>query len=106
MDNLSKELLEADSKIPQIERKIKGLVAYADTGLVVINIGSKDGVESGMELSVQRVKASINDPATGKLLREITEPVGTIRVTKVDESSAEATIVSGSDFKVKDVVSN
>jgi curli biogenesis system outer membrane secretion channel CsgG len=104
--DLSTELLEADAKIPQIERKVKGLVAFVDGGLVIINIGSNDGVEPGMELSVERVKASITDPATGKLLREITDRIGTVRVTKVDATSAEATVVSGSDFQVKDVVSN
>ena len=106
VQDLSTELLEADAKIPQIERKVRGLVAFADSGLIIINIGSKDGVETGMELSVERVKASVKDPATGKLLREITDPIGSIRVTKVDDASAEATIITGSNMQVGDVVVN
>jgi curli biogenesis system outer membrane secretion channel CsgG len=106
VDDLSTELLEANAKIPQIERKVNGLVAYVDAGLVIINIGSKNGVEPGMELSVERIKTTVKDPATGKVLREITDPIGTIRVTKVDDASAEATVISGSGFQTADVVKN
>jgi hypothetical protein len=106
VDDLSTELLEADAKIPQVERKVRGLVAYVNGGLVIINIGSKNGVESGMELSVERVKATVKDPATGKVLREISDPIGSIRVTKVDDASAEATVISGSGIQVEDVVNN
>jgi curli biogenesis system outer membrane secretion channel CsgG len=106
VDDLSTELLEADAKIPQVERKVEGLVAFVDGGLVIINVGSKNGVESGMELSVERIKTSVKDPATGKVLREITDPIGTIRITQVDEASAEATVVSGNGIQVKDVVKN
>jgi hypothetical protein len=48
----------------------------------------------------------VKDPATGKVLREITAPVGTIRVTQVDEGSAEAAILSGTGIQVEDVVKN
>jgi curli biogenesis system outer membrane secretion channel CsgG len=106
VEDLSEDILDAESKIPQIERKIEGLVAYADGGLVILNIGSNHGLESGMELSVERVKTTIKDPATGKVLREITDRIGIIRVTQVDEGSSEATVVSGSGFEVGDVVKN
>ncbi len=106
VEDLSAELLEAEAKVPQIERKVKGLVAFADGGLVILNIGSNDGVEAGMELSVERVKTTVKDPATGNVLREITDQVGIIRVTQVDEASAEATVLSGTDIQVKDVAKN
>jgi len=55
-------------------------------------------------LTVQRVTKEIKDPATGQVIRRMTSPVGTIRLTDVDDVSAVGTAVSGSDFKVGDAV--
>lgn len=105
-DDLSVELVENDSRIPVVERKVKGLIAYVDGSSLILNVGSNHGVSEGMELSVERVKDVVKDPATGKVLRELTEAVGICRVTSVDEGSSEAVIVSGSGFAVGDVVAN
>lgn len=94
------------NRIPAQERVLRGLVAYAADGTVILNIGSDQGVEVGMELSVERVSKTIKDPATGRVLRELTDPVATIRVTQVDAASAEASIVSGSGIRVGDTVRN
>lgn len=105
---LSQGLVDSSGRIPVIERtvSIKGLVAFAQDSLVVLNVGSDHGVSPGMELSVERITQVIKDPATGNVLRELTEKVGTIKVTKVDAGSAEATAISGSGFLVGDVVKN
>lgn len=100
------ELVAGNDRIPTREVSVKGLVAYAEAGLIILNVGSDAGVTVGMELSVERVKQTVKDPATGKILREITEKVATIRVTKADASSAEAALVSGSGISVGDVVKN
>jgi len=99
-------LVNANSRIPVVERKVKGLVAFAQDSLVILNVGSDHGVAAGMELSVERVTQTIKDPATGKVLRELTQKIGTIKVTKVDAGSAEATAISGSGFQVGDMVQN
>ncbi|UCF38329.1 MAG: curli production assembly protein CsgG [Acidobacteriota bacterium] len=104
-EDLTAELIAADSRIPVTERVISGLIAYADSGLIIVNVGSSHGVTEGMELSVERIVNTIKDPATGKVLRELTDTVARIRVTKVDEGSSEATLVSGSgEIAVGDVV--
>ena len=106
---LSEGLINANSRIPKTapaKVAVKGMVAFAQDSLVIINVGSDGGVSAGMELSVERVSQVIKDPATGKVLRELTEKLGTIKVTKVDAGSAEATTISGSGFKVGDVVKN
>lgn len=99
-------LVEANSRIPVVEKKVKGLVAFAQDSLVIINVGSDHGVSPGMELSVERVTQTIKDPATGNVLRELTEKVGTIKVTKADAGSSEATLISGSGVQVGDMVKN
>jgi hypothetical protein len=83
---------------------VNGLVAAVTGGQIVLNIGTRAGVKVGDQLTVQRVGTEIKDPATGKVIRRMTSPVGVIRVVDVDEQSAVADIVSGSGFKIGDVV--
>jgi len=73
-------------------------------GQIVLNVGSKVGVKVGDQLTVERVGTEIKDPTTGKVIRRMTSPVGVVRVVDVDEQSAVADIVSGTGFKVGDVV--
>jgi len=67
---------------------LDGLVADASSADIIINVGSKNGVKVGDTLIVTRVSRTINDPATGKKLRDIEDKVGTINVTSVDADSA------------------
>jgi len=103
---LTSDLLAANERIAVREVVVKGLIAYVDGGLVIVNVGSDHGVKVGMELKVERVRDVIKDPATGNVLRELTDQVGAIRITKADSGSSEATIVTGSGFQVGDVVKN
>jgi hypothetical protein len=59
-----------------------------------------------MKLTVERVTREVKDPASGKVLRKITSPVGEIEITEVDEGSAVARVLSGQGFKVGDMVKN
>jgi curli biogenesis system outer membrane secretion channel CsgG len=67
---------------------IDGLVADASTADIVINVGTKAGVKVGDTLAVTRVTRTVKDPATGKVLRTLDSPVGTLAVTSVDADSA------------------
>ena len=73
-----------------------------DGGQVVLNVGAKAGLKVGDQLSVERVTTEIKDPATGQVIRQMTQPVGVVRVTDVDDVSAICAPVSGSGFKVGD----
>jgi len=81
---------------------VSGLVAAVDGGQVVLNVGAKSGVKVGDQLSIERITRTIKDPATGQVLRQLTQPVGVVRVTDVDDVSAVCAPVSGSGFKVGD----
>lgn len=81
-----------------------GLIAAADGGQIVLNVGTKAGVKVGDQLSVERVTREIKDPATGQVIRRLANPVGVVRVTDVDDISSIAAPVSGTDFKVGDAV--
>jgi curli biogenesis system outer membrane secretion channel CsgG len=103
-DDLTAQLVAQAGKIEATKVTIDGMIADAAGGAIVINVGKAAGVSVGMKLAVERVSREVKDPATGKVLRKITSPVGEIEVTEVDEGSAVAKILSGSQFKVGDLV--
>jgi curli biogenesis system outer membrane secretion channel CsgG len=103
-DQLTTEVIADNTKLAVRTIKVEGLVAAVDSGQVVLNVGSKAGVKVGDQLNVERVSREIKDPATGKVIRRMSSTVGVIKVTDVDDESSVCTAVSGSGFKVGDVV--
>ena len=71
---------------------VSGLVADASApDSVIINVGASAGVKVGDKLNVSRVVRVVKDPTTGKPLRSIENPVGTLTITSVDAGSAVGT---------------
>ena len=104
VDDMVSQLVNQAGKIEATQVLIDGLIADATGGVIVINVGKAAGVAPGMRLAVERVTREVKDPATGKVLRKISSPVGEIEVTEVDEGSALAKAISGTAFEVGDVV--
>ncbi len=69
---------------------------------MVLNVGAKSGVKVNDQFSVERVTKEIKDPATGNVIRRMTNKMGYIQISEVDAVSAVGKIVSGSGFKVGD----
>jgi curli biogenesis system outer membrane secretion channel CsgG len=103
---LATKLGQDAGKMPTQTVQINGLVADATGNSIVINVGSKAGVHVGDHLVVSRVSRVIKDPATGKPLRSIEEPVGQLTITSVDEGSAVGTFNGAGQPKVGDAVKN
>ena len=103
-EQLSTNVVAGKDRLQARQVVVEGLVAAAEGGQIVINVGSKAGVKVGDQLNVERVSREIKDPATGKVIRRMTSPVGVIRVTDVDDQSAVGAPVSGSGFKEGDAV--
>lgn len=104
VDQLSAGLIASNEKLKVRTVVVQGLVAFVDGGQVVLNVGSKSGLKVGDHLSVERVTSEIKDPATGQVIRRLTNKIGVVEVTEIDDASAVCKIVSGSDFKVGDAV--
>jgi curli biogenesis system outer membrane secretion channel CsgG len=104
VDSLSTEVVASESRLQLRTVVVEGLVAAVEGNEIVLNVGSNAGVKVGDQLSVERVTREIKDPASGKVIRRMTSPVGVLRVTDVDDVSAVATVVSGSGFRVGDAV--
>jgi len=103
VDNMTAGLIAANTKVEARTFQVEGLVAFVESGKVVLNVGSQSGLKVGDQLQIERVKQEIKDPATGKVIRRMTDKIGTVQVSDIDATSAEAKVVSGSGFKVGDV---
>jgi len=103
-EKLSSEVIAGNTKLTVRTVIVEGLVAAADGGQIVLNVGGKAGIKVGDQMNVERVSREIKDPATGKVIRRMTSPVGVIKITDVDDQSAVGSVVSGTGFKVGDAV--
>lgn len=101
---MSKEVIDDNTKLVARTIIVEGLVAAVDGGQIVLNVGGKNGIKVGDELNVERVAREIKDPATGKVLRKMSTPVGVVKVTDVDDVSSVCSPVSGTGFKIGDSV--
>lgn len=105
--DLAHQLDAKAGSMPTSKVEVSGLVAdAAPDGTVTINVGSKNGVRVGDVLQIKRKGRTITDPATGKALRSIDEPVGTIKITEVQDSFAVGKFSGAGTPKVSDVVSS
>ena len=102
------QLLEAKAaSLPTAVVEINGLVADAgEDGVLVINVGSRNGVKVGDTLNIKRKIREVRDPDTGKVLRSIENSIGTITITDVQATSAVGTFSGTGKPQVKDTVSN
>jgi len=104
VEQMSSGLIADNGKLQIRTIVVSGLVAAVDSGQIVLNVGTKAGVKVGDQLNVERVTKEIKDPSTGKVIRRLSSSVGVVKVTDVDDESSIATAVSGTGFKVGDVV--
>ncbi len=104
VDSVAQQLDQNAGKLPTHTVKVEGLVADVAGGTLILNVGSKAGVKVGDQLDVRRVSREIKDPATGRVLRRMTEKVGTVTITEVDEASAVGTYTGDKPANVGDAV--
>ncbi len=96
-----------ESTAPAITVKavvVDALVADVSGNTIIINSGGKSGLKVGDRLSVRRVGREIKDPATGKVIKRIEEPLGELSLTEVDGDSATGTYTGAGKPRVGDAV--
>lgn len=104
VEGMSKGLIESNGRLKVRTVIVEGLVAAVEGDLVILNVGVSSGIKAGDQLSVERVTREIKDPASGKVLRKMTSKLGVVEVTDVDAGSSVCKIVSGTGFKIGDMV--
>ena len=106
VDDMGAQLDASASKVPTVKLEINGLVADVTGNTLIINVGKKAGVKVGDQLDISRPVRVVKDPATGKVLKSITDKIGSATVTEVDDDSATATFAGAGAAKVGDAVKN
>jgi len=106
VDQLAKELDTQAGKLPTRQVKIDGLVADSTDGVLILNIGSNAGVKVGDRYAIKRPVREVKDPATGRVLRTITQQIGEVVITEVEEGSSVGNFTGASTCKVGDIVTN
>ncbi|MGH7947338.1 MAG: CsgG/HfaB family protein, partial [Opitutaceae bacterium] len=104
VEDMTKGLIASNERLKVRTVVVEGLVAAVDAGVIVLNVGGKNGLKVGDQLSVERVTREIKDPATGQVIRRLSNKVAVLRVTDVDDISALCAVVSGEGVKVGDMV--
>jgi len=93
-------------RLPTRTIQVEGLVADATGGILVLNVGTRAGVKVGDRLQVKRPVREIKDPATGKVLRVITQAIGEVVITEADEISSVGAFTGASEAKAGDTVTS
>lgn len=88
VDQLVAELAKAEVNVRFSKAEVRGKVADFDNDTVIFNIGSDMGIQVGDALIVEKVVRQVKDPDTGRVIRDVTEQIGTVVITKVDALSA------------------
>jgi curli biogenesis system outer membrane secretion channel CsgG len=89
------------SSLRPISPTVDALVADITGNQVVINKGGRDGFRPGMVLSIERVSKTVKDPATGKVLRVVSQPIGRIQLVEVDPSSSVGKLIAGKGGSIR-----
>ncbi len=107
VNKLAAQLEEKASTLPARTAaavKTEGVIADVSGATVIINIGRNAGLKKGDRLEVKRVTREVKDPETGKVLRVVSDKVGEVVLTDVDDTSAEGKFSGNGAAKVKDKV--
>jgi curli biogenesis system outer membrane secretion channel CsgG len=97
------QLDTAAGNLPTVKVSVSGLVADVSGNTLIINVGSKTGLKVGDTLDISRQVRTVKDPATGKVLKAITDKIGSGTVTQIDQDSATVTFSGSRAAKVGDV---
>ena len=72
--------------------------------MVVLNVGKNAGLKVGDKLNVERPIKEVKDPDTGKVLRVLSDKIGEVVITEVDDVSAVGKYTGSQPPKVIDKV--
>lgn len=87
-EEVAKQLDSQASRLQTRTIRLQGLVADVSGATLIINIGKKAGVKVGDTFDVSRQGREIRDPATDRVIKRITDKVGQLTITEVDDLSA------------------
>jgi len=99
---MATQLDEKAEALPARKAEFSGLVADVSGNSLILNIGRNSGVQVGDTIEISRPVRTVKDPATGKVIKTITNQMGTATITEVDADSATANYTGSAPAKVGD----
>lgn len=102
VNSVGTQLDESSGNVPARKAEFSGVVADVSGNTLILNVGAKAGVQVGDKVDISRPVRTVKDPATGKVLKTITNKIGQATVTEVDADSATATFEGSGAAKVGD----
>ncbi|MGH9809811.1 MAG: CsgG/HfaB family protein, partial [Terriglobia bacterium] len=100
------QLDNAAATLPTYKATYSGVVADVSGNTLIINVGNKVGVRVGDTIEISRAVRTVKDPTTGKVLKTVTNQLGTATVTEVDADSSTASYSGSAPPKVGDVAAS
>ena len=104
VDSMATQLDTDAAKLPTVKIQVSGLVADVSGNTLILDVGTKAGVHVGAKLEISHKVRTIKDPATGKVLKVITNKLGDATVTQADDNSSTATFSGTTPPQVGDIV--
>lgn len=104
VDEVTRQLASQSEKVQSTKIEVNGVVADVTENVLVLNVGKNQGLNVGDVVAIERVKKVVKDPATGQVLRTLTEALGTAKITSVDDRSSIAEFSGVGRPKVGDAV--
>jgi curli biogenesis system outer membrane secretion channel CsgG len=102
---MASELEGKASSLPApVAKAVEGMVAEVAGSMIILNVGKNAGVKVGDKLTVERPIKEVKDPETGKVLRVLSDKIGEVVITEVDDLSAVGKYTGSQPAKVKDKV--
>ncbi|HUQ95722.1 MAG TPA: CsgG/HfaB family protein [Bryobacteraceae bacterium] len=99
----AKSLDASASRVPVRTIRMQGLLADVSNGIIIINIGSKAGVKAGDKFEVVRQGREVTDPSSGRVIKRMTDRLGELTITEVEELSATGKFSGAGDPRVGDM---
>jgi len=103
VDSTAEQLNSDSGKVVATKIAVNGVVADVSGNTLILNVGKKAGIHVGDTLEISRQVRVVKDPTTGKVIKAVTDKMGTATVTDVDEDSSTATFSGAGAPKVGDV---
>jgi curli biogenesis system outer membrane secretion channel CsgG len=102
VDNLNNKA-DQIAATPRSLPTVTALVAAVAGNQVILNKGTGEGYRVGLRISIERTTQTVKDPQTGKVIRQITQPIGTLEIVEADGQSSVGRIITGNGFKIGDL---
>jgi curli biogenesis system outer membrane secretion channel CsgG len=88
--------------LPARKVEFTGLVADVSGNTIILNIGRSSGVQVGDTVDISRPVRTVKDPSTGKVIKTVTNKMGTATITDVDSDSSTGNYSGSAPAKVGD----